>query len=152
MIDHVDDGQLSRLIDDDLSLTSREAVQGHLRECPSCAQRLDQLVEVAAVLRLETPLRWTGQETASVLDRSPPRRHRVRVAAAGVVSVAVCGLAVVEAAPLIAAPLALAGVLLGLGGALTPPAVAASGVQLLVVLAVTAILAPLAAYPLARWR
>ena len=152
MIDHVDDGQLSRLIDDDLSLTSREAVVSHLRECPSCAQRHDQLVEVAAVLRLETPLRWTGEETAAVLDRLPQRRHRGRVAAASVVSVVVCGVALVEAAPLIATTLALLGVLVGFGGALAPPAVAASGLQLLVMLAVIAILAPLAAYPLARWR
>ena len=152
MIDHVDDGQLSRLIDDDLSLTCREAVVGHLRECPSCAQRHDQLVEVAAVLRLENAVRWTEEETAAVLDRLPRRRHRGRVAAAGVVSVAVCGVALVEAAPLIASTLALLGVLVGLGGALAPPAVAASGLRLLVMLAVIAVLAPLAAYPLARWR
>jgi anti-sigma factor RsiW len=152
MTDHPDDVQLSRLIDGDLSLTSREAVMAHLRLCPACSQRHDQLVAVTATLRLESPLLWTSNETESVLGRLPQRRHRVRVAVAGGVSLVMCGLVVVEAAPLIAATLASVGVVVGLSGVLTPPAVAASGPQLLVVVAAIAILAPLAAYPLARWR
>jgi anti-sigma factor RsiW len=152
MTGHPDDVQLSRLVDGDLSLTSREAVIAHLRLCPSCSERHDQLVAVAATLRLEPPLRWTREETDSVLHQLPQRRHRVRVAVAGGVSLVMCGLVVVEAAPLIAAMLGLVGVLIGLSGALTPSALAAGGPQLLVAVAAIAILAPLAAYPLARWR
>jgi len=152
MIDHPGNVQLSRLIDGDLSLTSREAVTAHLRGCPSCAERHDQLVAVTATLRLEPQVRWTRDQTESVLGRLPRRRQRIRTAIAGGVSLVMCALVLVEAAPLIAASLALVGVVLGLSGALAPPAVAVSGMQLLVVLAVVAILAPLAAYPLARWR
>lgn len=152
MTGHLSDAQLSRLIDGDLSLTSREAVMAHLRSCPGCAERHDQLVAVAATLRLEPPLTWTDEATSSVLRRLPRQSHRLRVLAAGVVSLVMCGLVLVEAAPLIAAPLAVVGVLLGLGAALTPPALTASGSHVLVVVTMIAVLAPLAAYPLARWR
>jgi len=152
MIEHPDDVQLSRLVDGDLSLVTREAVMTHVRSCPTCAERHDELVSVAAVLRLEPPLTWTRDDTESVLRRLPQRRHRARVAVAGIVSAAMCAVVVVEAAPVIAAMLALVGVVIGLGGAVAPPAVATSGMQFLVVIAAIAILAPLAAYPLARWR
>src|SRR5207245_2221067 len=50
MSDHVSSEQLSALIDGELSLTAREAVLGHLRECPTCAASHERLVEVAAVM------------------------------------------------------------------------------------------------------
>jgi multisubunit Na+/H+ antiporter MnhG subunit len=76
----------------------------------------------------------------------------VRVAVAAGVSATMCGLLLLEAAPLVAATLGLVGVVVGASVALTHPAVAASGSQLLLVVMAVAILAPMAAYPLARWR
>ncbi|HYX87651.1 MAG TPA: zf-HC2 domain-containing protein [Gaiellales bacterium] len=151
MSDHLDNVQLSRLIDGDLSLTSRDAAIAHLRTCPACAERHDHLVAVTAVLRLEPALEWTTADTDSVLERLPRRGERARLALAGIVSAAMCALVVVEAAPVIAAPLALVVALAGVGRALAAPA-ATSGAQLVLAVAAVAILAPLAAYPLARWR
>jgi hypothetical protein len=148
---HLEDVQLSRLIDGDLSLTSREAVMGHLRSCHSCAERHDRLVAVAAALRLEPPLTWTSSDTESVLGRLPQRRHKVRAAVAAVASAAMCAVVIFEVAPVIAATVALVGVVVDLRGALAPPG-AAPGLQLVLVVAAVAVLAPLAAYPLARWR
>ena len=152
MSEHLTDAQLSRLIDGDMSLTSREAVTAHLRGCPACAERHDQFVAVAATLRLEPPAAWTSAMTSAVIRQPPPRRRAVRVAVAAGVSATMCGLVLLEAAPLVAATLGLVGVVVGASVALTHPAVAASGSQLLLVVMAVAILAPMAAYPLARWR
>ena len=150
MSDHLDDVQLSRLLDGDLSLTSREAVIDHLRTCPGCAARHDRLVAVTAALRMEPAMTWTGSDTEATLNRLP-RRRRGKVAAAGAVSAAMCVLVLVETAPLIAVPLALLIAVLGTGRALVDPAIG-PGVELVVAVAAIAMLAPLAAYPLARWR
>jgi anti-sigma factor RsiW len=149
--DHLDDVQLSRLLDGDLSLTSREAVIDHLRTCPGCAARHDRLVAVTAALRMEPAMTWTGSDTDATLNRLPRRRRRGKVAAAGAVSAAMCVLVLVETAPLIAVPLALLIAVLGTGLALVDTAVG-PGVELVVAVAAIAMLAPLAAYPLARWR
>ena len=151
MSEHLTDLQLSRLIDGDLSLTSREAVTAHLRGCPACAERHDQIIAVAATLRSEPPHAWTSAMTSSVIHELPRRRRTVRVGIAAGVSAAMCGLVLLEAAPVVAAALGLLGVLAGASVAVTHPAVAVSGSPLLAIMAV-AILAPLAAYPLARWR
>lgn len=151
MSDHLDDVQLSRLLDGDLSLTSREAVIDHLRTCPGCAARHDRLVAVTAALRMEPAMTWTGSDTGATLNRLPRRRRRGKVAAAGAVSAAMCVLVLVETAPLIAVPLALLIAVLGTGLALVDTAVG-PGVELVVAVAAIAMLAPLAAYPLARWR
>ena len=151
MSDHLDDVQLSRLLDGDLSLTSREAVIDHLRTCPGCAARHDRLVAVTAALRMEPAMTWTGSDTDATLNRLPRRRRRGRVAAAGAVSAAMCVLVLVETAPLIAVPLALLIAVLGTGRALVDTAIG-PGVELVVAVAAVAMLAPLAAYPLARWR
>jgi anti-sigma factor RsiW len=149
--DHLDDVQLSRLLDGDLSLTSREAVIDHLRTCPGCAARHDLMVAVTAALRMEPAMTWTGSDTDATLNRLPRRRRRGKVAAAGAVSAAMCVLVLVETAPLIAVPLALLIAVLGTGRALVDTAVG-PGVELVVAVAAIAMLAPLAAYPLARWR
>lgn len=151
MSGHLDDVQLSRMIDGDLSLTSREAVMAHLRSCHSCAERLERLIAVTAVLRLEPPLTWTDSDTESVMGRLPQRRHRARAAVAAIASAAMCAVVVFEVAPVIAATVALVGVLVGLRSSLAPP-VATPGLQPLLVVAAVAVIAPLAAYPLARWR
>ena len=151
MSDHLDDVQLSRLLDGDLSLTSREAVIDHLRTCPGCAARHDRLVAVTAALRMEPAMTWTGSDTEATLNRLPRRRRRGKVAAAGAVSAAMCVLVLVETAPLITVPLALLIAVLGTGLALVDTAVG-PGVELVVAVAAIAMLAPLAAYPLARWR
>jgi len=149
---HPDDVQLSRLIDGDLSLATREAVLSHLRRCPACCRRHDELVSVAATMRQRAPLAWTAIETDAVLDRLSRRRHRGRVVVAGLVSLIMCAAVAVEAAPVAAVVLALLGVLVGVTGALTPTGMTAGATQLVAVIAAVAILAPLAAYPLARWR
>jgi anti-sigma factor RsiW len=149
--DHLDEVQLSRLLDGDLSLTSREAVIDHLRTCHGCAARHDRLVAVTAALRMEPAMTWSGSDTDATLNRLPRRRRRGKVAAAGAVSAAMCVVVLVETAPLIAVPLALLIAVLGTGRALVDTAVG-PGVELVVAVAAIAMLAPLAAYPLARWR
>lgn len=150
MSTHLDDGQFSRLLDGDLSLTSREAAIAHLRSCPACAARHDRVVAVTAALRMQPPATWTASMTEATVRGLPRRRHPRRVAFAAAVSAAMCALVVVETAPLIAAPLALMLALLGLGRELTTAV--GPGVELVLAVAAVAMLAPLAAYPLARWR
>ncbi len=151
--DHVDGGQLSRLIDGDLSLTSREAVTAHLRECPGCAQRHDELVAVAASLRLLPAVQWTASDTErllGVLERHdhPARRLSIPLAAC----LAVCLAAVIAAASVIMTGFALGEALVAFVGALSPVPALASATPLLWLITAVAVLAPLAAYPLARWR
>jgi anti-sigma factor RsiW len=62
--------QLSALIDGELSLVAREAVSAHLRDCPACAARHEELVEVAAALAAIPAERWSGEMTAEVLQRT----------------------------------------------------------------------------------
>lgn len=81
MVDHVSDEQLSLLLDAGLSLAAREAVIGHIRNCPSCAERHDRLIEVTATLRLAGTISWTPAQTKSTLTRFRPadRRQHVRL-------------------------------------------------------------------------
>lgn len=62
MSDHLDDTQLSRLIDGDLSLVTRHAATSHLSACPSCAERHDALIAVVVVGRLESSWRPASAE------------------------------------------------------------------------------------------
>ena len=92
MSDHVSDEQLSLLLDGELSLTAREAVSRHLADCPTCAARHDQLVEVTAKLRLHPALTWTDattETTVSHLAQQPRRSTRPRMRRAALVAVAV---------------------------------------------------------------
>ncbi|HEX2377904.1 MAG TPA: hypothetical protein VHI30_10125, partial [Gaiellales bacterium] len=106
---------------------------------------------VTAALRMEPAMTWSGSDTDATLNRLPRRRRRGKVAAAGAVSAAMCVVVLVETAPLIAVPLALLIAVLGTGRALVDTAIG-PGVELVVAVAAIAMLAPLAAYPLARWR
>lgn len=75
MSEHPSDEQLSLLIDGELSLTARAAVNHHLSACPACAERHDTLVELVAGLRLQPPLRWTPTLSKHTQARLQPRPH-----------------------------------------------------------------------------
>ena len=152
MSDHLDDVVLSRLIDGDLSLITRSAVIGHLERCPGCAQRHDDLVTVAASLRMQRPAEWSDAMTDRVLAQLPARKHRVRAAVAAGLSAVLFLVALLDVAPLIASMVALAGVFAAVAVAVVPAPVAAGGAQMLAGVALIAVGAPLIAYPLAKWR
>jgi anti-sigma factor RsiW len=84
MSDHPTIEQLSAFIDGELSLASREAVIAHIRGCPACAARQDELIEVAALLRSRPALKWTAGDSERVLaqianehvPRPRPRKQR----------------------------------------------------------------------------
>ena len=76
MSEHVSDQQLSSLIDGQLSLASRQAVIEHVRSCPRCAARQDELVEVAAVMQAAPSLVWSETSTDGVLERIRGERRR----------------------------------------------------------------------------
>jgi anti-sigma factor RsiW len=154
MSEHVSDGQLSLLIDGELSLAAREAVIAHVRACPVCAARHDTLIELAAPLRLQPALQWSPDQTEATLRRvrtRPGLRARVSagerdwtlafaglLAAAGVI------------AAVVLAPLASGGSL-GVLSALLPGGLFGGSRQLLVALTAVAVLG-LAALPLSRSR
>lgn len=153
MSDHLDGAQLSRLIDGDLSLASRDAVRAHLHECPHCAQRHDELVAVAASLRQLPAVEWSAARTQLVTTRlvERPRRNRVGVTVAAGVASGLCVAALFAALPVLTIAVAIADPVARLASAVTPGPILAAAPMLLVI-AVVAVLAPLAAYPLARWR
>lgn len=152
MSDHLDRTQLSRLIDGDLSLVSRDAARAHLASCPQCAQRHDELVGVVASLRQLPRAEWTPRRTERVMSGMiQPRRSRLPLAAAGVAVLVVCVAVMFTALPVIHAAFALGHVAQVLVGSMAAEPLVGVIPQLVVLLAV-AVLAPLAAYPLARWR
>lgn len=152
MSDHLDRTQLSRLIDGDLSLVSRDAARAHLASCPQCAQRHDELVGVVASLRQLPRAEWTPRRTERVMSGMiQPRRSRLPLAAAGVAVLVVCVAVMFTAVPVIDAAFALGHVAQVLVGSMAAEPLVGVIPQLVVLLAV-AVLAPLAAYPLARWR
>jgi anti-sigma factor RsiW len=152
MSGHLDDVVLSRLIDGDLSLITRSAVIGHLERCSACAQRHDDLVTVAASLRMQVPAEWSEAMTDRVLARLPARKHRVRAVVAAALSAVLFLLALLDVAPLITSMVAVAGVVTAVAVAVVPAPVTAGGAQLLAGVALVAVAAPMIAYPLAKWR
>ena len=78
MTDHPSTEQLSAFIDGELSLASREAVIAHVRGCPACAARQDELIEVAAALRSRPALTWTATDGERVLAQIANERVRRR--------------------------------------------------------------------------
>jgi anti-sigma factor RsiW len=150
--DHLSDLVLSRLIDGDLSLATREAAARHLRECVRCAQRHEALVDVAASLRLEAPASWPVGAADEVMQTIPRRPRSFEAAGAAALSAAVVAVALVELAPLIAGALLVVGLAARLGSLLMPLGVVGGGPGVLAVMLIVAVCAPLAAYPIARWR
>lgn len=73
MSGHVSDEQLSLLVDSRLSLAAREAVIGHVRSCPACAERHDRLIETTATLRTAASLTWSEVHTDATLVRMRAR-------------------------------------------------------------------------------
>jgi anti-sigma factor RsiW len=157
MTDHPTVEQLSAFIDGELSLASREAAIAHIRACPGCAARQDELIEVAAALRSRSALAWTEASTERVLARvasesaarrtASTRRDLTLPIAGAVALVAAVALAIV-------APGVARGGLSGSGfaaiAALAPGGGLLSGHFLLALLLVAAL--GLAALPLIRTR
>jgi anti-sigma factor RsiW len=158
---HATAEQLSRLIDGDLPLTERAAVLHHLAGCPSCAGEQARLVDVSAALRSAPAAHWTDLQTDALVTRlrtettapfcrrgpAPARSRPLAPIATAAVTLTFL-VAFVIAIPV--GPLVAGGIWESF--AWLPPigATSAPGAGL-VLLAVT-LLAPLVAYPLARWR
>lgn len=108
---------------------------------------------MAASLRQLPPVEWSAARTQLVTARltERPRRKRAGVTVAAGVASGVCVAAVFVVLPLLSIAAAIARPVAGLASAVTPDVLLAAAPLVLVVAAV-AILAPLAAYPLARWR
>jgi anti-sigma factor RsiW len=151
--DHLTDEVLSRLIDGDLSLTGREAALSHLRNCSTCAQRHEALVSVAAVLRQEQPSAWRPADTARVSERisGEARVLQPRVAAllGGTAALVACLAFVVI---FVSVPLAAFSIAGRVAGRVVPAMIPATVSSLLLAMLTVAVVAPLVAYPLARWR
>ena len=154
MTSHLDDGQLSGLIDGELSLTERAAVLDHLAHCPGCARRQAELVEVTATLRAQQPMEWTNALTRRVFEQiqpspaSAPSRSTIPVAVALAGIVAALVFAVAPIAPV--GPFLAGGVLDAVSA--LPPVGGASAGGIVAALVAVALLAPALLYPLARWR
>ncbi|MDP9256400.1 MAG: zf-HC2 domain-containing protein [Actinomycetota bacterium] len=154
MSSHLDDQQLSRLLDGDLSLAERAAALAHVSSCSACARRQAELVEVAATLRSYPRIAWTPHHTTSVLSELRTKAHdasqRRAFPAALLLTIVAAGLVL---AALLAAPIGpqLASAVFD-AVALMPPLRIASGQQALLTLLVIALVAPALVYPLARWR
>ena len=151
MTEHVSDEQLSLLLDGELSLTAREAVRRHLAGCAGCAARHDQLVEVAATLRLQPSLAWTQVSTGRVLERLQQPAHtsrRSRSRAAALIGGAVTGIGVLAVAWIGAASVAHAG---GRFASLAGGGLLFVSPRTLIILAALALVG-LLAYPLAQQR
>jgi anti-sigma factor RsiW len=149
---HATDEQLSRLIDGELSLVARDSVLAHVHSCPSCANRHESLVEVAAALRLQPALAWDEPATAATvarLDRNRERNFSLPVAAA----LALVGAALVGVwTPIFSAGLGVTTTTLRAFATVVPSAAVFSPGGTVTSLFLVALLGPLLAYPLARWR
>lgn len=149
---HLSDQQLSMLIDGELSLGSREAAGRHMRDCPRCAERLDDLVEVAAELRLAPALGWEARATERVMVQLDERKRRewsTPIAAA----LAVGGVFLLALElPAIGAATSLLAAMVSVLAAFLPTGVGLPGAMGIGALMVVAVLGPLVAMPLARPR
>ena len=156
---HASTEQLSRLIDGDLALAERTAVLDHVGHCPRCAAEQARLVEVAAALRGIPAVRWSEAQTAALVARLPSdatraprsagRRLPVRLAAMLVAALTLAGAVAfvvsVPVGPLVAGSLWQA-------FAWLPPIGGTSALGAGAALVAISLLAPVIAYPLARWR
>ena len=149
---HATDEQLSRLIDGELSVVARDSVLAHLHSCPACASRHEALVEVAAALRLQPALAWEERATAAVIARLDPGRER-NLALPAAAALALVGAALVGVwTPIVSAGLGVATTTLRAFATVVPSAAVFSPGGTVTTLFLVALLGPLLAYPLARWR
>lgn len=141
---HASHLQLSALIDNELSLTEREAVLRHLEGCPACAQEHAGIVEVTATLRtLSVP-----QLDFDMTSLSPRMRRDAPLLAAAA-AFATTGIGLVAAVtPLVAFVAAIGRMLSPLVASVTPGSAGATPIASVAVL--LAIGSWLVAYPLAR--
>lgn len=156
---HASSEQLSRLIDGDLGLAERAAVLDHINHCPGCAAEQARVVEVSAALRGVAAVRWSEAQTAALVEhlpsgatrapRSAGRGLSVRLATLLVATLTLAGAVVfvveVPVGPLVAGSLWQA-------FAWLPPIGGTSALGAGAALVAISLLAPLLAYPLARWR
>jgi anti-sigma factor RsiW len=156
---HASSEQLSRLIDGDLGLAERAAVLDHINHCPACAAEQARVVEVSAALRGVAAARWSEAQTAALVAHLPPDAARaprsagrglpVRLAALLVATLTLAGAVAfvvsVPVGPLVAGSLWQA-------FAWLPPIGGTSALGAGAALVAISLLAPLLAYPLARWR
>jgi anti-sigma factor RsiW len=156
---HASSEQLSRLIDGDLGLAERAAVLNHIAHCPRCAAEQARVVEVSAALRGIAAVRWSEAQTAALVEQLPSgatrapqsagRRLPVRLAALLVATLTLAGAVAfvvrVPVGPLVAGSLWQA-------FAWLPPIGGTSALGAGAALVAISLLAPLLAYPLARWR
>ena len=149
---HLSDEQLSRLIDGDVSAQTREAMNAHMSDCHQCAERHDQMIKTVATLRLSPPMRWrqdlTEATLARVTDTSTEDRSLPVSTLIALTGVTACTLV----APLLHTGLAIGSVIYAAVDQLGPNIPLTTPSATLLALIVLAILAPLAAFPLARWR
>lgn len=149
---HATGEQLSRLIDGDLSHVARDSVLAHLHTCPSCAGRHDALVEVAAALRLQPAVVWDELATAAMVARFEPARER-NVALPIAAALALVGAALVGVwTPIFSAGIGVTVTVLRAFATVVPTAAVVSPGGTVTALFAAALLGPLLAYPLARWR
>jgi anti-sigma factor RsiW len=152
---HASPEQLSRLIDGDLGLAERAAVLDHIGHCPRCAAEQARVVEVSAALRSVPAVRWSEAQAAALVARlpssptSPPRSAgrplAAMLVAALALAVAVAFVVSVPVGPLVAGSLWQA-------FSWVPPISGTSALRAGATLVAISLLAPLLAYPLARWR
>jgi anti-sigma factor RsiW len=152
---HASPEQLSRLLDGDLGLAERAAVLDHIGHCPGCASEQARIVEVSAALRSAPATSWSETQIAALVARlpsGPPSQPRSAGRPLAAMLVATLGLAVavafvvrVPVGPLVAGSLWQA-------FAWVPPIGGTSALRAGATLVAISLLAPLLAYPLARWR
>jgi anti-sigma factor RsiW len=152
---HASPEQLSRLIDGDLGLAERAAVLDHIDHCPRCAAEQARVVDVSAALRSAPAARWSDTQIAALVARLPSgptsrprsagRPLAAMLAAALALAVAVAFVISIPVGPLVAGSLWQA-------FAWVPPIGGTSALRAGATLVAISLLAPLLAYPLARWR
>ena len=151
MNEHLTDELLSRLIDGDLSLSAREAALGHLRQCAHCSARQDALVSVAATLTQVLPAHMSSDHVKRIIAglEEAPTRRRWPTAAIAVTAIGACAAALFTLAGV---PVAILSAMAATVDRTPAVPVPLSAGRVLLAAFVVAVGAPLAAYPLARWR
>jgi|GEM_PF-4445776 len=149
---HLSDEQLSMLVDGELSLASREAAGRHLRDCVHCTQRLDELVDVCAELRLTPAVSWSSPATERVLTQLTECETRHWSAPIAATLAIIGAVLLVQELALIRAVAGVLGAILSVLAAFLPSGVGAPAGTAIGVLLVVAVLGPLLAMPLARRR